>query len=864
MARSILVLILAAVPALAQYNANTYNVRPSGGSVGQVCFYETAANGSNKVCLAAPSSISADATYMLSGPPFADATVMLSSDTAGGHIYKAYSDTSGVFFGLDFERYGGTNATPADMPTSGNLMWLRAYGRRNGTLQEAGGIRMQADGATGNYPTSKIAFTVMDSAGTKFNPLTLRANGELQITDSASVAAGGLRFNGTNLQWSDDLSSWNNFSSGGGYWSRTGSYTYLTNAGDSVGINTSTPTYQFTVESATYTAGERFLFGARAADGSVSVVAGYRADGATGTAGILRAGGNKPLDLGTTGTPQAIRIEDGGNVGIGTTSPGALLHVDGLVLADSGDFAPTGGTGNYVQTRKLELVDGNGGDLFFDARAFVHATSGQRYMEFRDNAGTPLVQFWRQEAGSVAVDYAQWYVDMIPDLDGGQAIGITGRYWGSAAINTVTANQLTPKSIGNSDIGGTGSAFGDAYVSTLWNTNFRIDSGGGTDMNFEGHLLPWTNEGHNLGEIGAEWDTVFARRFEAHDGTHQRIVLNDPGAGSNAGSAITVKNASGTNVFSLSYGGTTTVTNLTVTGTCTGCGSGALPVVDTTSIVEGSSDGTKEVRIEADGITTGTVRVWTAPDADITVAGINLAQTWTATQTMRAIAFSANETYDVGSTSNRADEMFSRLFAAHDGTRTRVQLLSPGAGSDAGSAIAVTNNAGSSVLSVSYAGSVTAAGSLTFGASSSLVQGSTTRIDGSGNAGFLSLAINGTTRLNLSGAWSGGSFLPSADASYDSGSTSARFANYYASTSYVIYDGTYTRFSASGGSLIGRNASGTTQWTISTTNGTMEVLNWYIANGQAGITATKTVRDSAGTGNCTLVFTGGLLTGGTC
>jgi hypothetical protein len=35
-------------------------------------------------------------------------------------------------------------------------------------------------------------------------------------------------------------------------------------------------------------------------------------------------------------------------------------------------------------------------------------------------------------------------------------------------------------------------------------------------------------------------------------------------------------------------------------------------------------------------------------------------------------------------------------------------------------------------------------------------------------------------------------------------------------------------------------------------------------SGGTGVSATKTVRDSAGTGTCTLIFSGGILTGGTC
>lgn len=65
------------------------------------------------------------------------------------------------------------------------------------------------------------------------------------------------------------------------------------------------------------------------------------------------------------------------------------------------------------------------------------------------------------------------------------------------------------------------------------------------------------------------------------------------------------------------------------------CGS-TLPVTDTTSIVEGSADATKEIRFEVDGLTTATVRVLTPPDANITLAGQDFANTFTAAQTLNA------------------------------------------------------------------------------------------------------------------------------------------------------------------------------------------------------------------------------------
>jgi hypothetical protein len=47
-----------------------------------------------------------------------------------------------------------------------------------------------------------------------------------------------------------------------------------------------------------------------------------------------------------------------------------------------------------------------------------------------------------------------------------------------------------------------------------------------------------------------------------------------------------------------------------------GGGGTTLPVADTTAVVKGSADATKLLRFEADGLTTGTTRVVTPPDAD--------------------------------------------------------------------------------------------------------------------------------------------------------------------------------------------------------------------------------------------------------
>lgn len=62
----------------------------------------------------------------------------------------------------------------------------------------------------------------------------------------------------------------------------------------------------------------------------------------------------------------------------------------------------------------------------------------------------------------------------------------------------------------------------------------------------------------------------------------------------------------------------------------------SLPVADTQTIVKGSADATKLLRFEVDGFTTGTTRVLTPPDANATIAGLEVVQTFTVTQTFAA------------------------------------------------------------------------------------------------------------------------------------------------------------------------------------------------------------------------------------
>jgi hypothetical protein len=136
--------------------------------------------------------------------------------------------------------------------------------------------------------------------------------------------------------------------------------------------------------------------------------------------------------------------------------------------------------------------------------------------------------------------------------------------------------------------------------------------------------------------------------------------------------------------------GTTKLFALDSSGTETelgGSGSGdTLPIADTTAVVKGSGDATKLVRIEADGLTTGTTRVITMPDANttlpvvsqvLTISGPSAARTitvpdanFTAARTDAANTFTGTQTFSSAPTFSPMT-LGSVLFAGTSGALTQ-------------------------------------------------------------------------------------------------------------------------------------------------------------------------------------------------
>jgi hypothetical protein len=106
---------------------------------------------------------------------------------------------------------------------------------------------------------------------------------------------------------------------------------------------------------------------------------------------------------------------------------------------------------------------------------------------------------------------------------------------------------------------------------------------------------------------------------------------------------------------------------------CSGGGGGSLPVLDSTSIVEGSSDNTKQMKFSVAGLTTGTTRTLTVPDANITLAGLENIQTFTGQKTFSvanmliAGSIEIQPTTDFGPLLGDVSHRFGELYTGHVG-----------------------------------------------------------------------------------------------------------------------------------------------------------------------------------------------------
>ena len=509
------------------------------------------------------------------------------------------------------------------------------------------------------------------------------------------------------------------------------------------------------------------------------------------------------------------------------TTPYRVRGIYGKIV----DTALAGGTGDYLQTRKLQLFDNTGsstGASYWDLNVVMSGVgAGQNsYLYLRDNAGTNVFKSERIASGG-AVSRTTWYTDLLPDTDGGRSMGTQLLNW-----DKVYANQLGDSS----------------YPVVVW----------GANSDFSGLTTTALTINTGAATVGYVW-----------------TASTTGGAGS----------------WQAAAGGST------------------LPVVDTTGIAKGSSDATKILRFEVDGFTTATTRVLTPPNADATIAGLNVTQTFVNPQTIALASLQSQLQLSQTNNTGAYDPACLTLAATNTSTSTVYGAAQLCAGYESASftnekfALRTATSSGiyQDVLTaknqvVTFAGDIVAtAGTFSFtggtmsGTMKPLFNSTGTIGDTSyyyANGYFTTADIGtveattaykmgGTTVLNSSRNVVGvnafaQSITFSAGSTYNVGSTGAPPLNVYGNyieplTELVMGSGVSFR-----GSLIpatnNTDAIGNTSFRLSNVATVNANISGTITtpSGSAGITSTKTVRDSAGTGTCTLIFSGGILTGGTC
>lgn len=185
--------------------------------------------------------------------------------------------------------------------------------------------------------------------------------------------------------------------------------------------------------------------------------------------------------------------------------------------------------------------------------------------------------------GTTSLRYSKLWVT---DIDmSGTCTGCPGTMWARTAGGGIGGAVALISPVTTTDEMGTGRIYPlvtnthSLGVSTrrwasVWATDFDGSgtlniSGASTltgNVTFGGNLIPSSNETKTVGTSSSRLDIVYSRRFEANDGTYGRVVINNPGAGSNTGNAIAVNNASGTSKFYVSYGGTVSTGPISING----------------------------------------------------------------------------------------------------------------------------------------------------------------------------------------------------------------------------------------------------------------------------------------------------------